>query len=100
MYKRQDLLCFRLAGIENSRVFAAARMLREAVAPFLCAEDTLYDPVPAPVFKLNNKYRYQVVLKTEESKRVRDMVSGVLRRCMADRRFTGIMISAEFNPQN
>ena len=28
------------------------------------------------------------------------MVSGVLRRCMADRRFTGIMISAEFNPQN
>ncbi|PWL56073.1 MAG: primosomal protein N' [Clostridiales bacterium] len=95
-----DLLCFRLAGIENSRVFAAARMLREAVAPFLCAEDTLYDPVPAPVFKLNNKYRYQVVLKTEESKRVRDMVSGVLRRCMADRRFTGIMISAEFNPQN
>ena len=95
-----DLLRFLLTGIENSRVLAAARLLRDALATLLRAEDVLYDPAPAPVFKLNNKYRYQVAVKTEESKRVRDMVAEVVRRFMADRRFAGVTISAEFNPQN
>lgn len=95
-----DLFRFTLAGIENSRVFAAARILRESLLPLFTDTDILYDPAPAPVFKLNNKYRYQLVVKTTETKQVRDAVAEVLRNFMTDRRMTGVTVSAEFNPQN
>ena len=95
-----DLLRFTLTGIENSRVMASARLLCEMLRPGLSPTDTLYDPAAAPIFKQNNKYRYQVVLKTTETKSLRDMVASAIKAFMADRRTTGITVTAEFNPQN
>ena len=95
-----DLLRFTLAGIENSRVFAAARILRESLLSLFTDTDILYDPAPAPVFKLNNKYRYQLVVKTTETKQIRDAVAEVLRGFMTDRRMMGVSAAVEFNPQN
>lgn len=95
-----DLLRFTLTGIENSRVFSAARILKEMLMTIVQPTDVLYDPTPSPVFKLNNKYRYQIVAKTVETRKIREAAADVLRRFLSDRRFTGISAAAEFNPQD
>lgn len=95
-----DLLRFTLTGIENSRVFSAARILKEMLTTVVQPTDVLYDPTPSPVFKLNNKYRYQIVAKTVETRKIREAAADVLRRFLSDRRFTGISAAAEFNPQD
>ena len=95
-----DLLCFLLTGIENSRVMAAAHLLHRMLAPYCAPTDVLYEPAAAPIFKQNNKYRYQVILKTTETKTLRASVAAVIKAFMADRKTAGITVTAEFNPQS
>ena len=95
-----DLLRFEVIGIENSRVMACARLLCEMLRPQLTASDVLYDPAPAPILKQNNKYHYQVIVKTAETKALRDAVAATLKRFMSDRKTTGVTVMAEFHPQN
>ena len=93
-----DLLCMTLSGAENSKVYAAASHIRDALASAKSGGDEVFEPAPAPVFKVNNKLRYRVIMKTEDTKRLRNAVSLIVRRFMSDRRFAGVSLAAVFNP--
>jgi primosomal protein N' (replication factor Y) len=93
-----DILCMELSGAENSKVYAAASHIRDNLAEAKRESDTVYDPAPDPVFKVNNKLRYRVIMKTEDTKPLRNAISLIIRRFMADKRFAGVSLSAVFNP--
>ena len=57
-------------------------------------------PSPASVFRVNNKYRYKIILKFRSSKRFRKMLAGVLTEFGADKRFSDVTVFADVNPDN
>ena len=92
-----QLLVLELTGTENSRLYAAAVHVSEALACAIGA-DGVFPPAPAPVFRVNNKLRYRIIAKTEDTKTVRERVSAVIKGFMSQRIYNGIGISAVFNP--
>ncbi|MBQ1222848.1 MAG: primosomal protein N' [Oscillospiraceae bacterium] len=92
-----ELLVLELSGLENSRLYAAAVHVSEALSAAL-GDEAVFPPAPAPVFRVNNKLRYRIIAKTEDTKQVRERVSAVIKGFMSQRIYNGIGISAVFNP--
>lgn len=57
-------------------------------------------PSPASVYRVNNKYRYKIILKFRNSKRFRQMLSSVMVDFAKDRKFGDIAVYADINPDN
>lgn len=57
-------------------------------------------PSPASVFRVNNKYRYKVILKFRNSKRFRKMLAGVLTEFGSNKKFCDVTVFADVNPDN
>ncbi len=94
----RDLLVFELSGLEPSRVYSAAVHLRQQIMQVASASDIVYEPAPAAVFKVNNRHRYRIAMKTEETKALRGKISILIKRFMANKTHNGITLGAVFNP--
>ena len=57
-------------------------------------------PVPSAIAKLNNKYRYKIVLKCKNNKRFREMMSSMLTEFMTESASNEVSISVDINPFN
>ena len=58
------------------------------------------NPSPALIGKVNNKYRYKLLIKCRNNKRFREMISGLLIRFSSDRGHAGVTAYAEINPDS
>ena len=52
---------------------------------------------PAPVVKVNNKYRYNVTVCGRNSKRIRDVIAHIICQFSEDKRYRGLSIYADIN---
>lgn len=57
-------------------------------------------PSPALVSKINNKYRYRIIIKTKNTKRFREMLSRLLVTFGKDRTFSDVAVYADIDPEN
>lgn len=57
-------------------------------------------PSPASVFRVNNKFRYKIILKFRSSKRFREMLATVLREFGKNKKFSDVTVFADVNPDN
>lgn len=57
----------------------------------------LLGPAEAPIFKLNNRYRYTLTLRCQDSRRQRTFLTGVLLEFARDRENRMITISSDIN---
>ena len=55
-------------------------------------------PAPAPVAKVNNRYRYRVTLHCRFDKEIRTLVSGLLIQCNTAKEYKGVSVFADYNP--
>ena len=81
------LMQFFLSGALDDAVFAAAVRLRDiaAQAKALCRLDAeILGPAPAPVHRLNNRYRYTLTVRCEDPQNIRVFTAEVLRRYTSD----------------
>jgi primosomal protein N' (replication factor Y) len=92
-----DLLRFSVSDETESRAADAAAALRAAAA-YTFGEEGLIGPAPAPIYKVNNRYRLHIYLKTQENATLRSKVSALLIAFLADRKYRGISFAAEINP--
>lgn len=76
-------------------MFIRAR-LRELLSG--AARFTLMGPAPLPVLKVNNTYRYRIILKCRAEKRIRNAISRVIGECGQEKRFRGTTVFAETDP--
>lgn len=56
------------------------------------------EPSVATVTKINNKYRYKLIIKFRNSKRFREMLSKLLIWFLKEKKYSGISIYADVNP--
>lgn len=96
-----DLFTFTVSGAEEGAVYRAAARVRQALdglcrAPDMADAEAL-GPAPAPVVKLNNRYRYRCLLVGRNDAAARAHIRALLRDFAADRANRGIHLFAECN---
>ena len=57
-------------------------------------------PMPPRLSKVNNKYRYRIIIKCKNNKRFRTMLSGLLISFGKNKKYSDVTLSADINPEN
>ena len=98
-----DLFTFTVSGAEEGAVLRAAVSVREelrrlARLPELAASSPeVLGPAPAPVMKLNGRYRYRCLLVGKNDKPTREAVSWLLKWFAGDRANRGMNLFVDCN---
>ncbi|MCI7713330.1 MAG: hypothetical protein MSK63_08615, partial [Clostridiales bacterium] len=77
----------------------AAAGARERLRQVFPGEEVL-GPAPAPVLKLNNRFRYRLLLVGKNDKPTRDRISWLLKEFANDRAHRGLNIFVDCNPMD
>lgn len=89
------------SGLEEATVLHCCaqvrRMLHAAVAD--CSEVRVLGPAPLSVVRINNRYRYRVILCAPEDRRFRQLVSGVIIQCSVEKAFRGVSLFGDMDPR-
>lgn len=91
-----DLFTITVSGVEEGAVFRAALGVRDALRARFGDSEVL-GPAPAPVLKVNNRYRYRVLLVDRNQKETREEIGGLLRTFAGSSANRGFNIFAECN---
>ena len=98
-----DLFTFTVSGPEEGGVLRAAAAVGEALRrlaalPEIAAgEPEVLGPAPAPVMKVNNRYRYRCLLVARNDKPTREAVSRLLKSFGLDRANRGMNLFVDCN---
>ena len=98
-----DLFTLTVSGAEEGSVLRAAAAVREELRrlvqlPELAeSQPEVLGPAPAPLMKLNNRYRYRCLLVGRNDKPTREAVSWLLKAFAADRANRGMNLFADCN---
>ena len=98
-----DLFTFTISGIEEGAVLRSAACVRDrlralcARPDFASTEPEILGPAPAPVYKLNNRFRYRVLLVGKNNTVTRGYVSWILKTFGKDRANRGLNIFVDCN---
>jgi len=91
-----DLFTLTISGAEEGAVLRAALGVRDFLRRRFGDSEVL-GPAPAPILKVNNRYRYRVLLMGKNDKETRAAVSGLLRTFAGNSANRGFNIFAECN---
>ena len=95
-----------VTGMKEEQVLSCCVRIREAMRTLLerseyRGEDCrLLGPAPAPVAKVNNRYRYRVTLIGPDDKKVRELVAHLVRAAQNDKGNRGVSVFADLDPQD
>lgn len=98
-----DLFTFTVTGGEEGRVLQAAARLREKMRQLFSAPEFLADapeilgPAPAPVVRVNNRFRYRILLVGRNSRETRVRVSQILKDFSAQKENRSLGLFADCN---
>ncbi len=101
-----DLFVLSASGLEETAVLRACVRLRDALLAALDRPDylrcayQLLGPAPAPVVKMNNRYRYRLTLNTANTRPMRLLIAHLLRTAQADKQNRGVSLFADLNPMD
>lgn len=99
-----DLFVLCASGLEETAVLRALLRLRDALGaalnqkPYTGTPYRLLGPAPAAVAKVNDRYRYRLILNTQNTKAMRLLAAHLLRQAQADRQNRGVALFADLNP--
>ena len=60
----------------------------------------LLGPSPASVYRVNNKYRYKIILKFKNSKRFREMLKKAIIDFSKEKNYSDVTVYADINPDS
>ena len=98
-----DLCIVGFVGENETVVKAAARetldLLKKLTSGDFKGEKIIaLGPMPFRVAKINEKFRYRIIIKCKNSNRFRQMVSQILITMNTDSRFSKVTVYADMNP--
>ena len=92
-----DLLALMVSGVDESAVLNACLRLRAALEHYFRDGNAvkLLGPAPAPVTRVNNRYRYRLMVSCENTKSIRDTIAHTIREFSKDRRSRVVSVFAD-----
>ena len=97
-----DILALSVSGSDERKVIEGCRFVKARLTATLKDENNLevLGPTPMSVVKVNNRFRYRVILKCALNKRIRSVVSSIIVECSTDKRFRNMSFYAENDPES
>ena len=95
-----ELFALTASGLDENAVLACCVKIRDTLNGYLhdMPEVKVLGPAPASVMKVNNRFRYRVSLSCQNTRRIRDTISYLIREFSKDKACRGISIYADINP--
>lgn len=98
-----DLFLFGFTGLQEQKVRMAANEMLQLLRRAVTEEYTdlpviALDPAPATVVRVAGKYRYKMLVKARNTKRMRDMVRQLLHTLHSDAAVRGVTAYVDINP--
>ena len=96
------LLSVTVSGMDEEHVYRACRMIRRRLDGLTAsdANTEILGPAPLNVVKVNNRYRYRVMIHGAENAGLRATVAGVVMEFCRDKRFADLAIYADNDPND
>ena len=100
-----DLCAVTFSGEDELLVHGAAKLfldlLKGALRDPANRQEKLIvlGPAPARVFRVSGKYRFRLILKCKNSAHFRAMIAQLLRKTGKDKRFSGVAVITDINPE-
>ena len=96
-----ELLSITASGLSEEHVFRACRLIRERLATLLTdGSAEVLGPAPLAVVKVNNRFRYRVMIYGQANKGLRGIVAGVVMEFCRDKQFADVAIYADNDPND
>ena len=96
-----DLFTFTVSGAEEGQVLRAAAGVRESMrrlsAELADSQPEVLGPAPAPILKVNNRYRYRCLLVGRNDRSTREAVSRLLKQFAGERAYRGTNLFVDCN---
>ncbi len=95
-----DLLSVTAIGQEEGNVVRACRAVKDRLSGMLRGEQLeLLGPAPLPVARINNRFRYRVMLRCRLDRRIRRCVADTIIALSTEKQFKGITFYADQDPE-
>ena len=97
-----DICAVSFSSIMESRVIEGSGFFLELLKEYISANNIkiplrVLGPSPCTLGRINNRYRYRLIIKCRVSQQFRDMISCCLGGFFAERKFSEVRISADIN---
>ena len=93
-----DIFKLTVSSMDETLCAEAASWTADAVKAALGGGASVVGPAQAPVYKLNNKFRLQIIIKTTDIKNVRAHMERILAAFSSAKRYADALLCIEFNP--
>ena len=97
-----EILAVTVSGMNEEHVYRACRVIRQRLDSLLetNASAQVLGPAPLAVVKVNNRYRYRVMLYGGSNSGLRALLASVVMECCRDKRFADVSIFADNDPND
>lgn len=95
-----EMLAVTASGLNEAHVFQACRYVRDRLDNIIGRDGSavVLGPAPLAVVKVNNRYRYRVIIYGKKLSGLRGIVSGLVIECCTDKRFSDVSVYADNDP--
>ena len=96
-----ELLSITASGMSEEHVFRACRRIRERLDGLITdGSAEVLGPAPLAVVKVNNRFRYRVMIYGRANRGLRGIVAGVVMEFCRDKQFADVAIYADNDPND
>ena len=96
-----ELLSITASGMSEEHVFRACRLIRERLDGLITdGSAEVLGPAPLAVVKVNNRFRYRVMIYGLANRGLRGIVAGVVMEFCRDKQFADVAIYADNDPND
>lgn len=95
-----DIIVIGLSGEKEQEVIKEAKKIHKYLKERIITKKIgvlLYSPVPAPIDKIKNKYRYRMIIKCLYNNQINELLEQTIK---ANELKKDVRLSIEINPQN
>ena len=97
-----QLLSITASGLSEEHVFMACRHIKKRLEGIFQSGSRTFvlGPAPLAVVKVNNRYRYRVMIYGDIDAKIRSAVAGVVIETSMDKRFADVSVFADNDPRD
>jgi len=97
-----DLFAITVSGIDEAAALRCSTEIRNVLRSSLegSGKTRVLGPAPAGVLRVNNRYRYRVVISTDNTREMRALTADIIKKYSQDKRFRGLSVFADINPSD
>ena len=95
-----DMFVLSVSGTDESAVVRACAKARSALDGYLDGQyrPQILGPAPAPITRVNDRYRYRIIIFGENNKNIRDTLAHIVREISRDKSLRSVTAYADLNP--